>query len=172
MHRGIDGMISVVTGWANVTEHLNENFLSDTMSTIFTEHPNVQFAFYTRTADAVQLFFLKMMGEMIPNGMSDADALRFWNRHNLVSVVRFASEIMISERVGQLWSQRKNDMYRDRNREIKRDEDDDLHILKSVACMFVCVCRHRWRPCSRSTPTFAPLLRKVMVIVPLPLIAH
>ena len=63
MHRGIDGMIWLVTGWANVTEHLNENFVSDTMSTIFTEHPNVQFAFYTRTADAVQLFFLKLMEE-------------------------------------------------------------------------------------------------------------
>jgi len=90
VHRGVDGMISAVTGWANVTEHLNENILSDALSTILTKHPNVQFAFYTRTADTVQLFFLKLMGGMIPDGMSDTDALSLWNRHNLVSAFRFS----------------------------------------------------------------------------------
>jgi len=43
-----------------------------------------QFAFYTRIADATQLFQYKLMGGMIPDGMPDADAIKFWNRQNLV----------------------------------------------------------------------------------------
>jgi len=165
-------MISAVTGWANVTEHLNENILSDALSTILTKHPNVQFAFYTRTADTVQLFFLKLMGGMIPDGMSDTDALSLWNRHNLVSAFRFSQWDYGKRASGSTCRGKNIDIFRHRNRILKRNEHGDLHILKGAVCTFVCVCRQIWRLCSRNTPTFAPSWRQMMVTVPPPLIAH
>ena len=79
---GVGAMLEEVTGWSNATEHLSENLLSEAMAAIFTRHPSVQFAFYTRTADATQLFQYQTMGGMV-DGLSDTDAMAVWNRQNL-----------------------------------------------------------------------------------------
>ena len=81
-HRGVDAAVAEVTGWNNVTEHLNENFLADAVGAILSKHPNVQFAFYSRTEDTTQLTFYALMGG-IPAGTAPADAIKRWNRHNL-----------------------------------------------------------------------------------------
>ena len=65
-----------------MTEHLNENFLADAVGAILSKHPNVQFAFYSRTEDETQLTFYTLMGG-IPAGTTSADAIKRWNRHNL-----------------------------------------------------------------------------------------
>mgnify|MGYP002631798219 CR=1 FL=1 len=79
---GIGSVLEDVTGWPNATEHLSENLLSEAMGAVFSRHPSVQFAFYTRTADATQLFQYQTMGGMV-DGLSDADAMKVWNRQNL-----------------------------------------------------------------------------------------
>ena len=92
MHRGVDSVVAEVTGWSNVTEHLNERFLADSVDAILTKHPNVQFAYYTRTADTTQLTFYTLMGGMIPAGASEEEKMKMWNRQNLAMLEGLASK--------------------------------------------------------------------------------
>ena len=88
---GIGSVLEEATGWSNATDHLGENLLSDAMSAVFSRHPTVQFAFYTRTADETQLFQYQTMGGMVDD-LSDSDAMEVWNRQNLAMLEGLQSE--------------------------------------------------------------------------------
>ena len=92
MCRGVDSVVGEVTGWSNVTEHLNENFLADSVDAILTKHPNVQFAYYTRTADTTQLTFYTLMGGMIDAGATEENKMKMWNRQNLAMLEGLAAK--------------------------------------------------------------------------------
>jgi hypothetical protein len=67
----------------DVSSHLDQHLLRDAMAALFARHPTTQFAYYTRTEDQTQLSFYKLMGGMIPTGLSPSGEMQLWNRQNL-----------------------------------------------------------------------------------------